>query len=304
MTAVASRTALVIEGMKGLGDNIYQRAFVRVACSRYDVWLETPWPELYHDLPVRFLRMSTPLRTQQKNINRQPESRWSSPPDAYGAAKFGYESPIVWRWGMVRAMERYCAIAAPQLLPPNGETLLWDLPDFGPSPVQTDKPIALVRPVTLREEWWNAARNPAPEYIAAIAAALMETHYVVSVADCIPRYERIVPPAPPSHVAFHAGELPVTALLALVQHASLLLGGVGWIVPAAIAAHVPAFIVLGGDGGHNAPEKVTDPRMDLSLMGWAMPDNFCRCKTLRCTGDKTIGDPLGQFERWRRGLGL
>ncbi len=63
--------------MKGLGDNIYQRAFVQQI--RRPVFLETPWPELYQDMPhVQCVRPSTKLRTQAKNIARQ--SRWARPP--------------------------------------------------------------------------------------------------------------------------------------------------------------------------------------------------------------------------------
>ena len=47
---------MIVRGMKGLGDNIYQRAFVKRLPG--PVYLETPWPELYEDLPgVKFVRL-------------------------------------------------------------------------------------------------------------------------------------------------------------------------------------------------------------------------------------------------------
>ena len=48
----------------------------------------------------------------------------------------------------------------------------FDLPPLPPPPITSDKPIVFVRPVTVREEWRNEARNPRPEYIAAICDAL------------------------------------------------------------------------------------------------------------------------------------
>ena len=38
-------------GMHGLGDNIYQRGYVKALAERAGiVWLWTPWPQLYADL--------------------------------------------------------------------------------------------------------------------------------------------------------------------------------------------------------------------------------------------------------------
>ena len=121
--------------------------------------------------------------------------------------------------------------------------------------------------MTVRTEWRNEARNPRPEYIAAIAAELMDTHTVVAVADLAPGQEWIVGELPPAHHYFLFGELAVRELLALVRDADLVVGGVGWIVPAGLALKVKTFIVLGGHGGHNAPAKITDPRLDLVAAG-------------------------------------
>jgi hypothetical protein len=78
----------------------------------------------------------------------------------------------------------------------------------------------------------------------------------------------------------------------------VVIGGVGWIVPAGMALRSKTFVVLGGHGGHNAPEKVTDPRLDLSRIGFAMPEAFCQCTNMLHDCDKRIADPIGQFRRW------
>ena len=65
-------------GMHGLGDNIYQRAHVRQAVANgSEIYLTTPWPQLYADLPgVRCVRPNSHLRTQAKN-EKQCSRRFS-----------------------------------------------------------------------------------------------------------------------------------------------------------------------------------------------------------------------------------
>lgn len=264
---------LMIQGMYGLGDNIFQRAFVRALVPRHNVYLATSWPEIYHDLPVQFVKASTSLRTQAKNIRRQHPTRWvAAPCQPQIYVRYGHEALA--RGSIVSSMQQCFGT------PPAG----WDLPAF-PRMVR-DKPIALVRPVTVRSEWSNPARNPLPQYIAEIADDLMRDYHVISVADLVEYQEWLDGPPPPAHEQFHHGELDVTKLLGLLQSAAVVVGGVGWIVPACIAAGVPLFCVLGGHGAHNAPEKITDPRMDLTHVSFARPDRFCLCANMRHACDK------------------
>jgi hypothetical protein len=150
----------------------------------------------------------------------------------------------------------------------------------------------------VRAEWHNEARNPRPEYVAAIAAELMATHTVVAIADLAPDEEWLVGEMPPAHHYLLHGELAVRELLALIRDAAVVIGGVGWIVPAGLALKIKTFVVLGGHGGHNAPAKLTDPRLDLSRIGFAIPEAFCQCTNMLHDCEKTIADPLRQFSRW------
>jgi len=276
-----------------MGDCVYSRPFVRAAARDYELHLETPWPELYADLDIKFVCGSRKLRTQQKNMARQPSDRWvRSAPIPMREIKVSYGRELTTA-SIINALEHRWAKLNVGFNP-----ALFDLPDLGASPVNADRPIAVIRPVTVRTEWRNEARNPRPEYVAAIAAELMATHTVVAVADLAPNEEWVIGEPPPAHRYFVHGELSVRELLALVRDADIVIGGVGWIVPAALALKVNAFVILGGHGGHNAPEKITDPRLDLSRIGFAKPEKFCRCTNMLHTCDKTIADPLGQFSRW------
>lgn len=270
---------MLIRGMKGLGDCIYQRAFLRQLPGI--VFLETPWPELYQDMPrVRCVRPATELRTQAKNIARH--TRWVSPPHGLGQLTIRYGGNGIYN-GM-----RNCFRVQPGLL---------DLPSFGPSPVAGR--YVVVRPVTVRAEWRADTRNPLPEYIALAAAEMRQRGYqVVSVADLQPGQEWALEPLPDADVRYHAGELPVEQLLALLQGAAAVIGGIGWIVPASIAAGVPAWIVCGGQGGYNAPEHITDRAMDTSRLTFAVPDNFCRCTERQHTCDKRIANYDQRLAEW------
>jgi hypothetical protein len=291
---------LIIRAPYGLGDGIYVRPVIRDQALRREVYVDTPFPELYEDLGVRFLEPPTYhehayLRVQSKQIRRQLPSRWSAPPPLADMAWLYYSAEAFVHGSVYQAM----AYKMPQVALP-----LWDLPDFGPSPFDTeDAPLAIVRPAVRRTEWDNPSRNPLPEYISFVAGDLKARGYaVVVICDLSPGEEWIVGEMPPHCIALTKGELSTRQLLAAVADASVLVGGVGWIVPAAIAYRKPAFVILGGNGGSNAPEKIIDERMDGSKIGFAWPEHFCRCNSNTHECIKTIPDLELQWNRWRASM--
>ena len=271
---------MFIKGMLGLGDGIYARAFVKNYPGHY---LETPWPELYGDIDVKCVRPTTMLRTQAKNIARHTE--WH-PPIHGPQLQISYgRDPII--NGLRKSFR--C------------EPKEFDLPDFGASPV-TGKYV-LVRPATVRTEWRADTRNPEPRYIAEAAAEMRKRGYkVVSVADLQHSVEWALDPLPVADATYHQGELPVEQLLSLLQHAAAVIGGIGWLVPAAIAAKVPAWIICGGQGGFNSPKMITDACMDLSSLQFAVPDKMCMCTMKQHDCDKRISNHGEKFAAWADGL--
>lgn len=278
---------IVVRGMWGLGDCIYQRPFIRSLVDSWSVYLETPWPELYADLPVRFVRGDRALRTQRKNIATQRESLWAKPPAGAYELKIGYGHALLARFSIIGAMRFMFRC---QESPP------WDLPDLGPAPVSSSKPIALVRPVTIRREWCNPARNPRADYVRQAAAHLQASgYYVVCVADLQDGEEWLDGPRPVADRYAMRGELSVRPMLALARDSAIIAGGVGWIVPAAIALGTPCVIIQGGHGGHNAPEKIIDPGMAADHIAFIGPERLCRCTNMRHGCDKTIPDLRKKF---------
>jgi len=281
---------LLIRGMYGLGDNIYQRAFLRHLPGAY---LVTTWPELYADLDVRCVRGETTLRTQAKNLAIS-KARWHLPPPASREVRVGYGHAQLSRGSIVDAMHAVLGVQPD-----------FDLPDFSYAAPALPRHYAIVRPVTIRREWRNDARAPQASYVAAAARILRARgYYVVSVADLAPGEEWLMAPAPEADHVLHDGQWPVSTLLAAIAGAAVVVGGVGWIVPAAIAAGVPAWIIQGGNGAHNAPDRLVSPRMDLSRIGWAMPDRYCRCSSAQHRCNKVISGHDEKFSRWLDGQGL
>jgi hypothetical protein len=277
---------LWIKGMGGMGDNILQRPLVRFLTRSRSVWLSTPYPELYSDLPVTPVHWNTlDLRCQLKNMARQPEGTYQPPPVRPDTVRIMYSLREI-RQSIVQEMERCArAIARP---------FVFDLPSFEPPTLPWPR-YAVVRPATVRREWMNTARNPLPEYLAQAAAILREMMPVVVVADVDGKQEWMLDPAPKGDRAWLRGELDTPRLMGLVQNAAVVVGGVGWMVPAALAYRTPAVVIGGGLGGHNAPEVLVDRRMDASRMRFLLPDRYCRCRDTRHQCEKTISDLPTRF---------
>lgn len=267
---------MIIHGMLGLGDNLFERPFIKALPK--PVYLSTPWPFVFHDIPgVHFIRPSTTLRTQSKNIARH--ATWTMPPTRQLTRQIRYGAE-----GIIPGMTASFGVA------PGA----FDLPPLPPSP--ESGPYVVVRPATVRSEWRADTRNPDPEYIAWAAADAMRRGYrVISVADLQDGAEWGVDPMPPADVRYHKGELPVEQLLSLVANAAAVIGGIGWLVPAALAARVPAWIICGGQGGFNSPQQICPP---ASTITFAVPDRMCGCRLKQHNCDKRISNYDAKLTEW------
>ncbi|WP_447867201.1 hypothetical protein [Rahnella bonaserana] len=276
---------IFIDGMLGMGDTIYQRAFVKQLPA--GSYIKTAWPELYEDLQVNPVRSDTTLRTQRKNEVKSAAT-FFTPPSPRQTKRIFYGPADLKRGSIFEAMRYQFGIEPAPL----------DLPSFGPELFTARKPIAVIRPATVRSEWRSDSRNPDPDYLLQASQILRKNFFVVSVADLQDGEEWLVGDEPEADLKLHAGELSIKELMRLVEHAAVVVSPVGWALPAAIAYKTPVYVVAGGRGAHNAPEVVTDPRMDLHRVGWAIPDNYCRCEAWDHHCDKRISNFESKFEAW------
>lgn len=274
---------MLIRGMHGLGDNLYQRAVVREISGR-EVYLHTPWPQLYRDLPIYCLPPKTKLRTQLRNVHRWDQ--WSRTPSAAKSVQIHYMHKP---GSMLQALGACLGVSAKR----------FDAPAFPKPQRAPEGPYVVVRPATVRQEWRADNRNPKPEYLDRAAMTAAEAGYtVVSVADLSVGHEWLAGAAPYADVRWHAGELSLEELFGLVAHANGAVGGVGWLLPACVAYGVPLLLIYGGQGQHNGPRRILDPVMPTEHIEQAIPDRLCPCSNYRHDCDRTITQLGGHVGRW------
>ena len=276
---------LAIKTQLGLGDNIYQRPFIKALSKTHELYLETPWPQLFFDLPVKFIKASTSLRTQAKNVARD-NIKYVEPLNMPTIEPRYVGEDLKRGINMVEGLKKAYKC----------EPESFDLPKFTTIKVNTKKPICIIRPATIRQEWIAASRNPDPNYLLEASRILRKKYYVISIADIDNLNEIGVEPLPEADLYFNKGELTVEQVLGLIQQAELVVGGVGFILPACIATGTKLFCILGGNGGYNSPEIITDSRMDLSNVHFSKPDNFCKCTSAIHNCDKRISNFKEQVE--------
>ena len=292
------RKNLVVRGLRGLGDNINQRAFLKEL--DFPFYLDTPWPELYSDFSnIQFLKCSTPLRTQNKNLARQPETLFVEPPKQdMVELQVQYGSRDLQKGSVYQKLSQIFGGVRPKS---------FDLPRFSwPQQVERCPKVAVIRPATIRKEWAAVSRNPLPEYLAEVSEQLIYAGWwVVSVADLEDNQEWILEPVPFANQKFHQGELGIKDLLGLCQGATALCGGHGWLTHLALVEKKPMLCVMGGFLGDNEPSKMADPAfMDVSSVTFLIPDHPCMCTTMTHVAcDKRISNFKEKAQAWIRGLG-
>lgn len=244
-------TPLIVRGMHGLGDNLHQRAIVRQFMERHHVWLETPWPCVYHDLVgerLTLLSKGSALRTQAKNARREA-ARFSRrmPPAGARTLQISYAPELVRRCGSVLgAMAATCGVATADFSLPVPQA--WrDRAAVWLARWQPPKPLLIYRPLVERSEWGGcAARNPDHAAYAALVESVRDRFFVVSLADLQPGAEWMVGQHVRGDVELHRGELDFETIAALTADAALVISSPGFAVVLAQAVGTPVCAVFGG----------------------------------------------------------
>lgn len=298
-------TAVVVKAMQGIGDQIYSRPFIgRLCAKRSPVYVETAIPELYEDLPVKFLDPGPPnYRTQLKHYNKVLARKIYEELDGPREyVSYGYGRDELKLRGIISHMEysfnRFLGIEKTSIF------LDIDLPHWNKYwmssqvrefvqelTVGYSRRYAIIRPVTLRREWYCETRSPDPKYVGWCARYLLDSGYeVLSLADTLEGEEWIEGESdlPAGVTKLHHGELGLIETLSLVRGASMVVSGPCFLTPLAIGSEAPLFTIFGGRGEYDNPHKLFDLRLDLQKLGWAIPDNFCRCNRQVHTCDKRI----------------
>lgn len=243
------KPALFVEGMHGLGDNLHQRSVMRQLMRDYDVWLETPWPCLYHDMPdLKLISKGSVLRTQAKNAQREADRFTKEPPPAYARRlKVNYPPDAVRQHGAaLAAMSAQCGVRPGDFRLPIPDEW-FARADQLIAQWQPSKPLMIYRPLVERTEWGGCRnRNPSHAAYGDLFKAIRDRFFVVSVADLVPRKEWMVGPAVDADVTYHGGELDIEILAALTARAGLVYTAPGFALVLAQAVGTPVVGVFGG----------------------------------------------------------
>lgn len=284
-----------VKGMQGIGDTLYARPFIKRLAQDHKLYIETVLPELLADIHgVSFVRPTSTLRTQSLHLLTSTVKFVDLPK---------VDETIDWNYGHNAQRGKTVPGVIEGLIGKYGTMGIrefrekMDLPSLPGHYLRLPHgmPLAVIRPVTTRTEFPAESRAPNPNYVGWAAKTLKAAgYYVVSIADCDGAHE-VLEHEPPAHLSLHKGELGILGALALIRDASLVVGGSGFIVPAAIAAKTNLFVIFGGRGAYDSPQRIFDIRMDMSKIGWAMPDNFCRCTQLKHDCAKTISNLDDKF---------
>lgn len=241
---------IAVEGMHGLGDNLHQRAIVRELMRDREVWLETPWPQVYHDLvgpQLHLMSKGSRLRTQAKNAAAHA-SEFEAPRRAIDdKLRIHYPPAVVRAEGSVlAAMSTTAGLPVGDFRMPvpkawHAKAEAW-LAKWKPS-----RPLMLYRPLNERAEWAGCRnRNPDHEAYAALYEAIAPEFFVVSVADFVPGAEWMVGRHVHADVECHAGELDFETLAALAMRAALVFASPGFLCVLAQVVSTPLVNVVGG----------------------------------------------------------
>lgn len=282
---------ILVSMMDGWGDSIYNRAFVKILAKDNNVYLKTVLPRIFMDIEnVYFIDpKKDTFRTQQKQKNKEEIVYTKLPNIIHKELTPYYTGKDLIEGSIVSYFYKAYDI-------PTHTKLEWDLPDFSKDLAEStidipkDRKIAIIRPSTIRAEWHTETRNAKQHYLAWCCKILNDCgYYTISIADLEPRKEWLADNVDiPAQLILHKSELGMYGTLELIKNADLVIAGSGFCVPATVSTNTNLFIIFGGRMGFDCLSKITHPTMDMKKIGWAMPDNPCRCTESIHDCDKTI----------------
>ncbi len=267
--------SVFIEGQLGFGDNLNHRPLVRDLAYRFKtVYVRTPIPEIYHDIPgVRFVRPETRLRTQSINEERN-QGNWYEMPE-------GFPDMTV-----LHSLDRYLEGLSVQDLISRS----MDSPYNFEFPLQKDwlddaqvvidgldtggRKICVVKRPTVRKEWPCPARNPDIAHYQTIIDAHKDEYFFVSVHHCEPGEEWFVGELEGIDATFDAGELPFTTICGLVKLSEMVLCYPSFMMLLGISQRTKTFCIF---GGMMPPGMVVSDIMGLDDFSYVAPSPFCEC---------------------------
>jgi len=282
-----SKPPIVVRGMNGMGDCLHQRAIMRQLLRTNDVFLQSSWASMYHDLiaeGLKITRNNSGLRTQMKNVERENAKFYRGPiPRGAATIQMRYAGTIVAQTRSRTILEAMCIPARANYAEADFRLPIpyeWQYPaDELIASWHATKPLLVYRPLVIRTEWkGNAKRNPDPRAYAELFAVIRDSFFVVSVADLQDGREWAIGPQLKADVTIHDGSLPFETLAALFSRAKLVYTPSGFGVVLAQAVETPVISVIGNyeSAAHHAAGARWSPYLGIE------PITPCACQLSTC----------------------
>jgi len=275
--------------MHGLGDGLHQRAVVRELMQKHELWLHTPWPQLYHDLEgLHLLRLEPTLRAMAVNQDRCTVLYGNNqlPPHGTPLETVVYPPLDVKSTGSVLgAMAKHLGVPLGDFRMPVPEAWVHQALAL---PIDWDRPLLVYRPLVERSESRGyAVRNPDHEAYHALFSAIRQRFFVVSLASLAPGNEWKVGPQITPDLTYEGGELQIETIAALVSLADLVWSAPGFGTVLAQAVCTPAVCVFGGF------EDARSFSAGARFSPWLAvePVHPCACWSHSCLHSKAIDLP-------------
>lgn len=295
-----TKPPLVISGMYGVGDCVFQRAQVRELMKTRDVTLETYYPPMYHDLEDEGLKLRILDKPKPRiRCRTSAKSGHVYPPNPQRGKLTYHKGAILSAGSILGAMYASMGLRMPAQpdfsLPVPQAWRDWLRAEFLASWNTRGKPILVYRPIVLNNVWNCPARSPDPKAYSALFRAIREKFFVVSIANLKGNEagkdkEWIVGEDEEADVRLHGDELDLETMAALFVEASLIFCNAGFSPVLAQAVGAPFTCIYGGKESSKTTQAVS---RHLSPHLFVEPVRPCDCHECGHQCDKRI-----DLDRW------
>lgn len=265
-----------IKTYAGIGDNIYQRPFIKVLSLQYDIFLDTPLKDIYHDLEVTFVSEKPQAYPRIKEISFM--HYW----DAFASGMNIFDF-----FGKKCGYPLDNIVSLDNSLPIKEE---WKF-EF-----KIDKPLCIIRPPTLRKSFMNPARNPDIKYFQHLINKHKTDYYFVSIGNLSENETLDGPELTGIDKEFMHGELSIGQVFYLMSISKLVVCSPSFLVPATLALGCKCFCIF---GGYIKPELLLSPKIDTKNFFYVAPKPFCNCQDVmhNCNKEINIESLDSQFDK-------
>jgi len=227
-------------------------------------------------MDIKFIKPTRLMRTQFDNVNSLSELLWQrySEPD----------KKVCYDLTTKSITENYCE----QILGYQPNILV---NEFDPGinvpnlfSKVNNKPICLIKPNTLRNEWFITSRNPKSEYLQKFVDMYRDQFYIISLANLSEDVEFYEKKLKGCHYYIEEAK-SLDQTIHLFKLTSLIVCSVSFWVPLALAMNKRTICLY---GGHVPPQRIVDSRISRPNFATLAPDPFCFCYKLKHECNKEI----------------